>query len=209
MGGVADEFTHSCAENFQQKGAIVNLIDQLKKLAGQKPAVFVHAERELAAQFGLAHESVKAARVEHLKRGLDWDLVKGLVCYGDAGVAKVKVALKIAFDPVPSAPPAPDSAPNDGPPDEFPGTLSTFAKDPPPTPAKNYAPPEAGERRALMCVGTVRNKRIVKARDGDQEAWIRVRDSKNFRAGMTILATYVAGEQWDLVGRLPRWPGKF
>jgi hypothetical protein len=192
----------------------MSLTDDLKKLVGIPPR-FPHAERDLAAAYGLASDRLKEVRTgQHLKRGEHWDLVKGLVCYNAAGKAALETALNIASEkntpesapgagetpPSPVTPPEqplspPDSAPNDPPPE--------------PPPAKNFVAPLPGEERTLVCIATVRNRHQLKARDEDRLAWVRVRDSKNFRPGMKFQARFLQGEQWELVGRCPRWGGKF
>lgn len=189
---------------------------------------FPHAERDLATQYGLAHEHLKALRAEHLKRGTDWELIKSVLCYSDLGRRKISLLLKISGDlPAPRRarrlvlPHGPeievpdgvglfigsaDSAPNSTPgPIETVVALAIYAA----ATQKKYVEPEPGEVRDLWCAGTVKNHKILRATDGGREAWIRVKDSKNFRSGMTVRAEYVSGSIWTFVGRLPRWPGKY
>jgi hypothetical protein len=200
----------------------MSLVQDLKKLVGGKPR-YPHVERDLAQAYGIAADAIKDVRSSQLHRGEHWDLVRGLVCYNEAGKGALEIALKItpeknsidpvtgmtrnpdgtlsgvpdAVDPVPTfAPPKPDSAPNTPPPAAA-------------EPSKKFAAPIAGEIRTLVAVAKVRNKRILKARDADRVAWVRVKDSKNFRPGMELQAAFVSGEQWELVGRCPRWNGKF
>lgn len=182
----------------------MSLLDDLKKLAGVKPR-FPHAERELAKTYGLAPDRLKEVRNGQLQRAAHWDLVKGLVCYNDAGRVALELALGIATpeknpaEPPPTPPPAAEPAPAaTPPPDSAPNN----------PPAKNFVAPAAGEVRTLVAVAKVRNRRILKARDQDRVAWVRVKDSKNFRPGMELQARYLAGEQWELVGRCPRFNGK-
>lgn len=176
----------------------MSFLERIRNTGGEK-TVFCHPERELAGEYGLSHDLLKATRAEHLKRGSDWEQVGGLICYTGAAATRVLTLLKIspAGPPAPGAPlPLPaDSAPNDGAPAE-------------PVP-KNYAAPAEGEERELVCSAVVRNRRILKAADQGNEAWVRVRNSKNFRPGMPLRARFLGGTQWQLVGRGPRWGGKF
>ena len=84
-----------------------------------------------------------------------------------------------------------------------------IASSPPAAAPKKFAEPVAGEIRTLVAVAKVRNKRILRARDQDRVAWVRVKDSKNFRPNMELQAKFISGEQWELVGRCPRFNGKF
>jgi hypothetical protein len=68
----------------------------------------------------------------------------------------------------------------------------------------------------LICTATPRNRRIVAAVRKNAPAgaaaevvWVRVRDSSNFRAGMALRARAIGGNLHELVGRCPRYPGKF
>jgi hypothetical protein len=183
----------------------MSLIDDLKKLAGLKPR-FSHIERELAEAYGLAPDALKAVRSAKLQRGTHWDLVKSLVTYSDLGKAALEVGLGIATeknpaDPAPPADPAAAAAPT--PPDSAPNNPAD------PAAPKKFEPPKAGEVRTLVAVAKVRNRRMLKARDQDRVAWVRVKDSKNFRSGMELPARFISGEQWELEGRCPRWNGKF
>jgi hypothetical protein len=205
----------------------MSLADDLKKMVGIKPR-YAHAERELAKTYGLAPDRLKEVRNGQLQRGDHWDLVKGLVCFNDAGKAALERALGItaeknppgeappasppAADPAPAA--APDSAPNTAP--EPLGARRGMFVDwnlvervDGPDASKKFEAPKAGEVRTLVAVAKVRNRRILKARDQDRVAWVRVKDSKNFRPGMQLQATFLSGEHWELVGRCPRWNGKF
>lgn len=206
----------------------MNLTDSLKNFLGGK-AAFTIAERDLAAQLGLAADVLKSTRMAHLQRGTDWQLEKNLVCYSADGRARLLALLNIADVPAAPAPVAVDSAPNAPQPTAVRGLVvdvsdlkivtAEVAEMAPADAAwwqqalaaapKNYVPPRPGEERVLVCVRTVRNPRVVLARDGDKEAWVRVRDSKNFRPDMEIRATCIEGEMWELVGRCPRWPGKW
>lgn len=176
----------------------MSLADDLKKLVGIKPR-FPHVERELAEAYGLAPDALKQVR-HTLQRGAHWDLVKGLVCYNDAGRTALETALGIASQKNPPADPAPTPPTAQGPADSPPNTAAA---------PKKFAQPAAGEVRTLVAVAKVRNRRILKARDQDRVAWVRVKDSKNFRPGMQLQAAFISGEQWELVGRCPRWNGKY
>lgn len=180
----------------------MSLTDDLMKFVGIKPR-FPHVERELATSYGLASPALKAIRDAHLTRPQHWDLVKGLVCYSDEGKAALEGALGIGAQKNPTANPPPPAA-------ETPLAPDSAPNDPPPAPPpKKFVAPKAGEVRTLVAVAIVRNRRILKARDQDRVAWVRVRNSKNFRPGMELKARFVAGEQWDLEGRAPRWGGKY
>lgn len=200
----------------------MSLTDDLMKFVGIKPR-FPHVERELATTYGLAAAALKAVRDAHLTRPQHWDLVKGLVCYNDEGKAALEGALGIGAQKNPAANPAPPAAETPPAPTGLRALFADAAQalgsgpapdsapnDPPPTPTlKKFVAPKAGEVRILVAVAIVRNRRILKARDQDRVAWVRVRNSRNFRPGMELKARFVAGEQWDLEGRSPRWGGKY
>lgn len=181
----------------------MSLTDDLKKLVGIKPR-FPYVERSLAQTYGLAPDALKDVRGTQLQRATHWDLVKGLVCYNDAGKAALELALKITAEKNPGASPSPAPDPALPPPPDSPPNIPSPAAAP-----KKFEPPKPGEIRTLVAVAKVRNVRILKARDHDRVAWVRVKDSKNFRPGMQLQAEFVSGEQWLLVGRCPRWNGKF
>lgn len=198
----------------------MSLADDLKKIVGIKPR-YPHIERDLAHTYGLAPEALRDARTAHLQRGAHWDLIKGLVCYNDRGRAAIEEALKITAEKNPAEtaaePPTPPPAPADSAPNAWSGLpgskgdtiLGGCRSGKSEKIATPVPPPAAGEVRTLVAVAKVRNKRILKARDQDRVAWVRVRDSKNFRAGMELQAKFISGEQWELIGRCPRWNGKF
>lgn len=190
----------------------MSLTEDLKKLVGIKPR-YPHVERELAQAYGLAPDVLKEVRSAKLHRGAHWDLVKGLVCYNDEGRAALETALNITSEknpadpaPSPAATEPPPSAPTEPPP---PPDSATNTPPPEPPEPKKFVAPLPGEVRTLVVLAKVRNHRILKARDQDRVAWVRVRDSKNFRPGMQLPAKFIAGEQWEFTGRCPRWLGKF
>jgi len=181
------------------------MTDAFRRLVGggTTPAAFRHAERDLAKKLGLGHELLTAARAEHLRRGRDWEMVGGLVQYSDAGQERILAALKIQPPAATPTPPAPaDSAAN------------TAPKAQKITPAAApWVAPARGDVRELVCVRVPLNRRVVECRSaapgGPDVAWVRVKDNHNFRAGLRLPARYLEGDRWELVGRCPRWPGKF
>lgn len=66
---------------------------------------FPHTERDLAGSLGLAQDSLARARATHqLRRGVDWDIQKNLVCYSAAGRAALLRALGVADSAANAAP---------------------------------------------------------------------------------------------------------
>ena len=150
---------------------------------------FAILERDLAQQLGLSLDQLAETRKASLKHGVAWKLVSGSVCYSEAGQAQLFGLLKISsetpFSPAP-AQPAVDSAPN------APAGLS------------------AGDVRELVCVRRYSiNFRILVAKLDGKEQRVRVRDSRNFTAGMKLQCRFVQDDLWDLAQRLPRWRGRF
>jgi hypothetical protein len=180
----------------------LDLKGKLSRLLEGKPSteVFPHAERELAAALGIAHDVLKEVRVQRLARATDWELVAGIVRYSAAGRAKALAALKIA-----EVPPAPPEAVTPAPGEKNASARPAAGADS----AANDGPPARGAVRELVCLGTVRNRRVIRARDGAREVWVRVKDSKNFRPKLRLPARHLGDDRWELVGRCPRYPGKF
>lgn len=168
-------------------------------------SVYLHVERDLAEKFGLSHDVVKDARAAHLQRGADWDLIKGLVTYSEAGRAKILRALGVQDEPVAATTlPASDPAAT--------ATDSAANIEPAATPGEKNAEnqPAHGEVRELAFVKRVSNRRTVLARTaGGASAWVRVSDSSNFRPGMVLPARYLERDQWELARKAPRYPGKW
>lgn len=172
---------------------------------GKPEVAYTHVERALADETGLTHETVKDARGAHLQRGPDWELVKGLVTYSDAGRAKIYGALGV---PVPVGPAAtgPESDPAPLPADSPPNTDPAAAADE----KIAESPPVHGELRDLAFVRRVSNRRTLLARTaGGVAAWVRVSDSTNFRPGMTLPCRFLERDQWELARKAPRHPGKW
>lgn len=53
------------------------------------------------------------------------------------------------------------------------------------------------------------NPHIILAHDGKRLVRIRVRHNRHWRRGMPIRATHLAGDLYELVGRSPRYDGRF
>lgn len=148
-----------------------------------EPDLFAHAEADLVKTLGLSADALKATR-KKLKRGADWDVVRGFIRYSSDGRSKLFLALKI--------PAAGEPAPT---PDEK---------------KETDGPLQPGARRELVCVRTFAlNKRIVYAKFGDAPQRVRLKDSANLRPGMTMTCALVRDDLWELAQRLPRWPGKW
>jgi len=153
---------------------------------------YPHAEREFAAELGVAQSVLKDVRDGSLSRGVDWQLVKNEICYSDEGQKKLSAALEV-----------PDSAPNG------PAGVSAPTPAPAAVQAKGYRAPKAGEIRILKVVRTVRNRHCVAAVDGEVPAWVRVKDSRKFSGGMELKAKFLEGDRWIIEGRGPRFRGRY
>jgi hypothetical protein len=53
------------------------------------------------------------------------------------------------------------------------------------------------------------NRRLLEAYNGDQVVRVRVRDNANFRPKMPLKAKHAGGEFYELLGRCPRFPGRY
>ena len=85
----------------------------------------------------------------------------------------------------------------------------------PPKPPEPPPPPRPLIEKAMLVVDNVpnRNKMMVPAiwKDGDDvlKVRVRVRNNKNFVRGMEIPCRQIQGEVWELIGRCPRFRGKW
>lgn len=148
---------------------------------------FTYVERDLATEFGLAPSILKTAR-KGLGRDIDWAVIRGFISYSEEGRARLMVALKITAKASEAADPVP----------------------PPPAPAEEA--PRAAEPvvEELICLKRYPiNRRIVEAKRGPEVVRVRLRDNVNMRPGMAMRCRQVDGTLWELVQKLPRWPGKW
>lgn len=156
--------------------------------------LYPHAESDLADQSGLAHDALKATRAEILRRGTDWELVKGRVRYTHAAMSRTLTYLKICDE----APPA--ELPPAGP--------AAAAHSAPNPPGKKN--PAVGDVRELTCTKRCApNRRMVLATLEGAEQRVKVRDNNNLVAGMKMQCRLIQGNLWDLAQRLPRWRGRW
>lgn len=157
--------------------------------------LYPHAESDLADQSGLAHDALKATRAEILRRGTDWELVKGRVRYTQAAMSRTLSYLKIC-----------DEAPAAEPPPPGPAAAAHSA----PNPAGQKITAAAGELRELVVTKRCApNRRMVLATLEGAEQRVKVRDNINLIAGMKMQCRLIQGNLWDLAQRLPRWRGRW
>lgn len=100
------------------------------------------------------------------------------------------------------------------------------AKEPPPPPSERGHAPQveravtgaverlATRREAVLVVVQVwRNPRIVqcvvKGDAAGEPQRVKVRDNKHFIKGMELTAVHEGGDLWSMVGRCPRWRGRW
>ena len=155
------------------------------------------AERTLAADLGLSRETLLAWRTTELQEGRHWVRVGRDVRYLGEGVEAVRGLLqrdlaKSAETALPQ-PQAPDP------------TADT------PSPAIELPAPALDPRSDLLTVVSLpRNPRLVLARTlAGALVRVRVRSSEHFVPGMQLRAQQEAGDVWCLIGRCPRWKGRW
>lgn len=171
---------------------------------------YPHQERELAAAAGLSQDDLKKIRRRLLTRGRDFDTVGGFVCYTAAAAVAIwhEVGLDLAGAPRPA-----DSATNNPPEEKISAAdeaPSPAAEPAPPSAAAEAVPPAAGDLRELVCVKRFfPNTRLLGATYLGQTVRVKVRDNKNFVAGMKLQCRLEQGDLWVLAQRLPRWRGKW
>lgn len=181
------------------------LINAVKALVGVSP--FVHPERDLATMLGVSQDDVKARRQAlQLTRGADWDLVKNVVTYTEAGAKKILEALSVAPSAGGAEPPAAaDLAPNTPP--AVPDPAAAEAR------ATAWPPAAAGDVVDLICAKLPRNQRIILARAADAPRGsfvrVRVKDSSKFTVGMELKARHLSEDLYQLEGHGPRFSGKY
>jgi hypothetical protein len=218
---------HQRAPTFQQKGRF---------MSGH---VFTHSEADLVRSLGLNAKDIRAVRTAALTRGTHWQHVAGEVRYSADGRTILLSSLKISSDDSAAlASPAPlqharaslcatlaaqasaaalvadaiaarlrsDLAAPVG----YSAPKKSAERPAQPRPPARVAPPRPGEVRELVCLRTYAlNKRIVLAKFGAAEVRVRVRDSANLTAGLTMQCRFLSADLWELAQRLPRWRGKW
>lgn len=142
------------------------------------------SERNLAATTGIDREMLKVAR-ESLEKGADWDLVKGMVVYTAAGIQRLMEALGVA------------------------GAITDAELDA----IMAWLPPEPEEATkktvSASFLRRFRSPHHIGALLDGREVTVRVRDSKNFRAGMEIPIREMTPGYFELARRCPRYRGRW
>jgi len=183
----------------------------------------IYGENGLSKRLGVPRDVVRDFRGLNLLEGKDWAMAGREVAYS---AAAVRMLLKHLGVSLPEKQPRKkggatiegllDSARllvPDSPVDEkIAGT--------PVGPAVIWRPPD----QTLKVLALTRNKQIVTALFTEEElkpkgstfqgdrpgiARVRVRDSKNFVPGMTMLCRHLQRDLWELIGRCPRFKGRW
>lgn len=151
---------------------------------------FVLTEAALSIELGLPQKNLRSVRGAQLTRGQHWQHVANEVRYSAEGRAALLTALNVAE-------PVKDLAPKKSPEEASPIPPASI-------------PPRPGDVRELVCVRTYPlNHRIVLARLGPQKVRVRLADSRNIIAGMSLTCRLLKGDLWELARKLPRWRAKW
>jgi len=171
-------------------------------------------ESHLTGRWGVARETLRETRQRVLEEGRDWRTVANRVVLTGEGVRKLQAALGIPVEDAENgqkaAPTAPASAgaaeTGKGREKALGGDL--LVGDGPFTGAVSEKNAAAARLRVMRLV---RNPRVVLARrlDGGEVLRLRVRDNGKYRPGMEVPARQVQGDLYEVVGRGPRWVGKW
>ncbi len=149
---------------------------------------FPHAEAELGTRLGLGEKNLRQLRAEVLKRGVDWDLVKGGVCLPQTGLGRLLEATGL-----------PASTP----------VLAEVT-----AASATQAAPSArqiGAQEELVCFKCYKlNRRMLEAKTAAGDlVLVSVRDNSNFLPGMTMKCRFAGTRVWELAQRLPRHRGRW
>jgi len=162
-------------------------------------ADFPFAEAKLQTRFGLTRGELRELRELHLHEGEHFTRIKKRVCLSQAGIDALETHLGVK-NPPPEASGAPEAAPE-------------------PVPQPPAAPPAV---RLLVWRANFPSTRIITAHKPGEDpenpaniVRVCVRDNRNFRRigqdgkQMEIQARHLGGDLYELVGRAPRYPGKW
>lgn len=147
---------------------------------------FVHLENEVATRLGVNRPVLRALRGSLLVEGVDFGFEKNRAAFSDAGLVKLEAHFKLKLP----AQPLPQSAPE-------PVTLCVWNHR-----LKNRRIVEA----YLPGTNPQRRENIVR---------VRVRSAENFRKTgpdgkpMELLARHVQADLYELLGAVPRRPGRW
>jgi hypothetical protein len=166
----------------------------------------MHWESIIAGRLGISRDTVREIRERCLTEGVDWMREKKRVLLTDSGVARVAEAVK-------------NTAPDAGPPEPVPEASAEKNAASGESSAVDGAVscvddvPAAAEKNAavkrLKVHKLVLNPRLILATDGAAVVRVRVPDCRNFIKGMEFNARLIGGDLYELVGRCPRFRGRW
>lgn len=140
---------------------------------------FPHAEVGLAKKMGVRRTVLRTLRAS-LKKGEDFEVIGKSVQWSEKAAEQAALTLGIAL-PTLSEKRVPDSPVNEEP---------------------------ASSERFTVIRRTL-NPHLVLCQNADRMLeWVRVPHNRNFTPGLVFNAKK-SGAAWELVGRCPRWPGRW
>jgi len=165
---------------------------------------YITTEDELAGNLGIDRRELAKSRKRVLQRKVDWITDKGKVCLTEDATRKILADLGIlgserAQEPAPDSPVPP---PSESPPELPEPILPVQILDLGPSQPQNTT-------IELVMEKTCRNRRIIICRKGEDPVRVRVRNSRNFRKGMKVKARLISADLYELVGRCPRFRGRW
>lgn len=157
----------------------------------------MNTEARIAETVGLSRPSIRKLRAELLQRGNDWEYdADGAVVYTEVGMKKMATHLNAVNAKIQA-----DGRIDPSMPEKLNGGPAAFA-----------GATENGDDQVLP--GTVvewrfKNRRVIQADvAGHGSVNVRVHSSENYRRGMSIRVRR-DGTGFIVVGRSPRWPGRW
>lgn len=158
-----------------------------------------YGEERLAARLGVSRELLRTFRDENLTEGQQWTMAGREVAYSEAGVRMLLTHLGARLRE--KRPQGPGGLTIQGLLEEARLEDATEAVD-----EKKAAGPVEDE---LTVQALTRNGQIVMATRGEELVRVRVRESRHFVPGMRMTCRHLQADLWELVGRCPRFRGRW
>lgn len=165
-------------------------------------------EEAAASQLGVTRDAFKKLRAEHLYENDDWRKKGREIVITKPGLERLRGVLAALLKKDPS-----DSGPGDAvAPGAIPGVVTAIQAVASAVSSiiGSVEQKQADDSIPLKVTRTVLNPHIVRAvREDGKEVSVWVTTNKNFLPNMEIRAVHRVGELYDLVGRCPRFRGRF
>jgi len=166
-----------------------------------------YAEDILSEALGLSRDIVREAR-EKLLEGEDWETAGNRVVLTDDGVMRLLEALGVDLPKKRARVPGGLTI----------ASLLDLSRLDPLTAVQGEDSAVKGKLYQLEAVSSPRNSKILMARHLEKDApgetieglvRVQVRDNSNFVDGMILVAMWIEQDLWELVGRCPRFRGRW